>query len=318
MNLFHNKIFIKTVLLICLLLKPALSSQQEYLDADKWSAKLSLEVNKHFKNEYEDDKNIFKHKKNINIIHREIDKKKYTVNRKRHGLAHGVKQGFLAVDIVKALQSSYKKSTSYFNIKRGNDLMKWVNTKLKQDPFFIQKVELVSVFQRTGRESEASSTDYPELYKKYKQADASNFAKFAKQYVGYNNLFKNNSELKIYIKALKGGSFNDESNKDLFYLQRLCGAAHMFDLRRVPTFDKDEIYRELSGILFNSLKITPKETNFIDKLWSRAGEYNEATGDRDLVTKRGRFRDRFFILSNDPKQLSEVLHTARKNSKIIL
>ena len=251
-------------------------------DLEKWSSTVSHQVNRHFRNEYKDDTRVFKVKpgKSKNIISRQIDGKKYQVNRKRHGLAHGMRQGFLAVDIANAFQEI---PNHQFTNRAGNKFRNWIISKLDQDPLFLQKLELVSSFQRTGRESEAGFDDYPELYKEYERHDALNFETYAKKFVGPNSLFRDDYEVSVYKEALlhktaNEGTIDAKACRDLRYLRDLMQITHMLDLRRVPSFSPDMIKSVVSSIFFGqSSGLGQAENKFVENLWTRTGEYLNAT-----------------------------------------
>lgn len=291
-------------------------------DPEIWSATTAHHVNRHFRNEYKDDRLVFKVKpgQSKNIIKREINGKLYQVNRKRHGLPHGMRQGFLAVDIATALKGM---PFDHFSSQKGKDFRDWIVNKVDHDPLFLQKLEMTAAFQRTGRESEAGFDDYPELYKNYERSDARNFETYAKKFIGRNSLFKNEFEMSVYKESLlhktaNEGKVNVKKNEDLQYLRDLLQITHMLDLRRVPSFSPAMIQDVVFSILFGKpVGSAYREKNFVQNLWIRTGEYLAATGDRDSALNKSNFSDRFFVLSNQPGRLAQALHSARKGSSVV-
>ncbi len=300
-----------------------------------WSASLAIAINSYFKNPYKHDPRIKVGKSfrilSSNVISRKINGKWYVVYRKRHGLLHGARQGFLAVDIIEGLHTMYMNNPSDFTAPSARALAKWVVKQYKQDPLFKQKVEAAAAFQRTGRESEASSSSNPKLYNSYERTDARNFAKFAQKYTRKNALFGGLEEIQLYKEAIlwstaDEGIIDENKNEDLKYLRKIIHASHILDLRRLPDFDAKRIKSTVAEQLFGkevraeeSWEIKPEASDvlkLIDKLWDRAGEYLEGTGDRDVVTQRTTFGDKFFILSQTPTLLTETLHTIRETSPI--
>jgi len=307
------------------------------LDSSEWVQQLSQKISEHTNKEYEDDKKYFAHKKDKNIITRKITfgkgRKKQeeilTVHRKRHGLAHSMRQAFIAVDVVKAFAEIGDEQENYFNHREADNCAIWATRMMKEDPLFLTKIHFASAFQRTGRESETSGhggADQLALYESYLRKDGDNFEEYAKNHVGPDLLFKSDEELKMYKQALIPAinivwSDNHEKNMELFSLRKIFSLAHMLDLRRCPhlnvaydiAFDDCFAQYDQNGVL---LSTKPERTvvrqDFVNALWSRTGDYIAVTGDRDQVTKQKRFRDRFFILSNRPSELANTLMTVSR------
>ncbi|HUX79717.1 MAG TPA: SidE phosphodiesterase domain-containing protein [Alphaproteobacteria bacterium] len=286
-------------------------NQIDFSDSYSESISLARCTNQFFGKSYKDDAFVF-NRPNLNLITRKIDGKVYKVYRKRHGLEHGVRQGFLAVDIIDAFNETSKRNPLSFKNDKSKDFANWISQKLKNDPYFTQKVQFVANFQRTGRESEASGQTHPQLYTSYLLADANNFLGIAQKYVGTGKLFKDAYELQVYKEALLPpnlGQIDDTQNRDLLYLRTILRASHMFDLRRAPLVDVNIIEDVLLKDLFG-------EKDLIKKLWKRTGEYLKASGDRDVVSRKMNFSNRFFLLSNNPDKLVRVLWNARKKSAV--
>jgi hypothetical protein len=94
----------------------------------------------------------------VSIIKKKIDDKYYKVYRPNHGVAHSLRQGFLVRDIVKLMASE-------------DD---WLKKEINSDHFFSIKLAILSSFQRSGRQSEISSSENPILYEKYENNDINN------------------------------------------------------------------------------------------------------------------------------------------------
>jgi hypothetical protein len=220
----------------------------------------------------------------------------YSVERANHGLAHGLRQGALAKDIFKLLIS--------YPIEDTSGIVEWGIHKQKEDPQWIQKIEMAACFQRSGRQSECSSANNPELYKQYEIDDTINFRNHAR----HDPMFTNELERSIFEEAIlwsNPGSLDENKNNDLKYLRRILHAAHTLDLRRILSFDGEKIQQEAMTQLFGTLP--SNHTIFQRILWDRSGEYLRATGDRDLVNKRY-FQNRFFIQTSHPPEMVDAIH----------
>ena len=248
---------------------------EKALDPLSWTRTTAGAVNVHFKKAYKD--------KPVSL---DCNGKK--VNRPNHSLAHGLRQGLLASDIVDALNST---ALSFKNQEAIN-ITKWVKEKMEKDLFFRQKVEYTSAFQRTGRESEASSSGkHKDAYEKYERKDAANFDADVKKHIGHGKVFKDAYEAQVFKEAIlwstaKEGKIDPLKNEDLKFLRKVLHTAHDLDLRRLP-FDTtkggigNSFQRMVSTELFGDNSYINSERVLIDRLWERSGEYLRATGDRD-------------------------------------
>jgi len=220
---------------------------------------------RYFQRPYEDDEYL-------SVIKKKIDDKYYKVYRPNHGLAHSLRQGFLVRDIVKLIK---------------ND---WLSEEINLDKNFIIKLAILSSSQRSGRQSEVSSSENPSLYTKYENDDVNNMI-----YVMKNNIYFKD-EIELWSSALKWDVFNkcDKVKR----ISNLIKAAHLLDLRRIPGFDVDRIKYNISELL----DITPN-SDIMTILWNQSGKYLNISGDRDLVTNKNYWSDRFFILHQNPTKL---------------
>lgn len=274
-----------------------------------WSNEVANYANTYFKQKYQHDPND----KTRKIIQR----KSFTVNRPNHGLAHGMRQGFLASDIIFGMR---RLAYSKFPItNETKNFINWINNKINTDKFFTKKVQFVASFQRTGRGSEISVTQNPNLYNQYKQNDANNFDHFAniKYHIGPGKLFKDLSELQLYKEVLyPEGKISQNQKQDWRYLSKIINASHQLDLRRMCSFDPKTIQDSIQQILFGTAKIGISEQNFLSNLWNRSGEYLNATGDRDVIRKKTYYSDRFYTQAHNVKSMVSALHLARKYSTV--
>lgn len=280
-----------------------------------WSYQVATDVNKYFKKPYKDGPKTLK---------MEYKGTTYVVNRPNHALAHGLRQGFLAVDIV----SGIAKTALAFASDDGKKLKKWVDRKIVKDPKFKQKIEFAAAFQRTGRQSEASSTADPQKYNEYERADAKNFAREVKKHIGPGKLFNDKKEAQVYKEAIlwstaAEGKINPQKSESLYCLRKIFHAAHDLDLRRMRKFDLKRVKCSAVEELFGNGTVNQanwtvnpafkNEKKFINELWKRSGEYLKATGDRDVETQRN-YQGKFCKLAYNPKAMVKVLHEAKKNS----
>jgi hypothetical protein len=98
----------------------------------------------------------------MSSISRNIDDTTFTVYRPNHGVAHSLRQGFLARDIVTILL-------------QRSDLNLHSSILYYHTESFSTRVSILSSFQRSGRQSEVSSNHNPSLYYSYERQDAVNF-----------------------------------------------------------------------------------------------------------------------------------------------
>jgi len=228
----------------------------------------------------------------------------YKVERYNHGLAHGMRQGALAKDIFYLLTHAHSGFQG-----RGEGVFEWAK-KANADPYFVKKLELASSFQRSGREMEGGSSAIPDLYKKFELQDTVNFKDAAFE----SGLFSSDAEIQVFEEAIlwsNKGILNEESNDDLKYIRRILHAAHTLDLRRMLSFDAQRIKKDACDQLFgNGNDIRCRK--IIESLWNRSGEYLKATGDRDLVSRRG-LQNTFFLQSRDPILMVNAIDRIGKN-----
>lgn len=246
-----------------------------------------------------------------------IGGKSITVYRPNHGLAHGLRQGYLASDIVYGMKRLSLSGSPLS--KKGQNFIAWIDTKLSTDAQFTKKLVFAASFQRTGRGSEISHTDNPVRYQKYKERDAKNLKFFATQqnHVGQGKLFEDDAELQLYMEALcpKHGVLPSQQT-DLKYLSKIIKASHELDLRRSKNFSSIHIQSMVQRALFGAATLSAMEKNYLTNLWARSGEYLAATGDRDSAINKRDYSSCFYILSHDVNGMVEALHQARKNSAV--
>jgi len=189
-----------------------------------------------------------------------IDNKLYAIYRPNHGIAHSLRQGFLARDIVTLILQYYE-----------SPLHSWIIDRLQKDRNFVTKLAILSSFQRSGRESEISESSHPALYAKYEAADQRNFIEGVDL-----TYFCCRKQLRRWSRALRWGDEN-EIDPHVINLKLLLKAAHTLDLRRIPSFDKNRICDDVASYL----GVDPNSW-IIKKLWNQSGNYLKMSGDRDL------------------------------------
>ena len=229
---------------------------------------------KYFLRPYEDDDYL-------SSVCRVIQGFKYIVYRPNHGLCHSIRQGFLARDIITLIMKDL-----------NHPLHSWVIECIAKDKYFEVKTAILSSFQRSGRQSEISSSENPSLYAKYERNDRYNFID------GIDPCYFNDdsNEIERWSYALIWNSDNNDLMTD--NLRIILKAAHTLDLRRIPKFDADRVKRETSNIL-----MIEQNSRMLKILWNQSGKYLNISGDRDMVNNRTDWEDRFFTLQNDPAKL---------------
>ena len=202
---------------------------------------------KYFQRPYSDDEYLSESTKIVGD-------RKYKIYRPNHGVAHSLRQGMLARDLLHAITHFPSVSHSTFDDK------------------FCIKVAILASFQRSGRQSEISNTGNPELYLKYQQQDIRNFIEAVDE-----DYFCCENEKYRWSQALLWDLPPTEDELVIF-LNKVIKVAHLLDLRRIPRFDEDRIRAEISRLL----DVDPY-SDLINIMWKQSGVYLYVSGDRDLV-----------------------------------
>jgi hypothetical protein len=283
------------------------SNQSKCAEEKQHTLKVMTAVKPHFLSPYKDGGFWIKTTRQIKGV-------VYVVNRFNHGLAHGLRQGALAKDILEIV-SEMQKKYELLDHPELYEMVEWIHSKMLADKNFIYMVEFAASFQRSGRQSEGPSSQDMEKYKLYERQDALNFRNAANS----SDLFKNEQDIKIFEEAIlweNKGELNEESIVDLKFLRRILHAAHTFDLRRMPSFNAERIQNDGIQQLLGC-KTSHTETKHSHQiqhvLWDRAGKYLSVTGDRDL-NLRSTLSNLFFYQTANPKIMVEAIHKIRTHS----
>lgn len=317
-------------------------------DPLRWANWIVSRINPYFTTAYTEETDS-KSQKTQKTIGNQV----YTVLRPNNGLAHAMRQGFLAVDIINVLA---KANPDDFHSPDSKNFIVWLKARLAEDPLYREKIQLIASFQGSGRQSERSS---PALYAKYENQDVANFLAVASQLTLFSNperlrntyakaLLKNadpvyaNTE-ENYKKNPKGSwtLMPTDANPNLRYLNRIIWATRTLDLIRLSHMNFNMVKAKISQDLFgfdsayvdantalgdyrnpakpqNRSQVKNEyqaEREIVDYLWSCALSYADATGDR---VNRGytEYDDKFYIQSTQPSNLvMELLKTQKENEK---
>jgi hypothetical protein len=234
----------------------------------------------------------FKRDKKTKVIQGKV----YSVERANHGLAHSLRQGALAKDLFSLLIR--------YPITDSSGIVAWARRKQAVDPKWGQKLQIAASYQRSGRQSECSSSSHPHLYKKYEMQDTIHFQRDAGKFPAFANM----EERRMFAEAIlwsNSGKLNEDKLEDLKYVRRILHAAHILDLRRIRSFSGSKILQDAMNQLFEK-DLPPESPALKQLLWDRSGTYLEATGDRDLVSGRN-YQDQFFIQSQKPLLLVDAI-----------
>ena len=204
-----------------------------------------------------------------------------TLSRPNHSLAHGMRQGFLSVNIVRYM-------IKYKSCIINDNFYKWISRIDKND---LIRIQFCASFMRSGRQSEVSSSENPKLYNKYQKNDVKNFKR-------HSDLYFNEDEKEYYSKSLLWDSDT--------YLGKIFRTAHRMDLRRMNKFDKYTIFKNIRKDL-KKLFTNDRLNHFIRTIWSMSGTYLRCTGDRDLETQRP-YQLKLIKLCYNPSSLARVLY----------
>lgn len=213
------------------------------------------------------------------VTDRIINGTKYIVNRPNHGVAHSLRQGFLVRDIVKLF------------IQETQPLSIWLLNELNVDQNFIIKLAILSSFQRSGRQSEVSSSHNPQLYKIYEIQDVRNMITSVD-----TKYWASKEEIRLWAQALIWD--NNNKSQKIINISKLIKAAHLLDLRRIPRFDETRIKNDIANLL--NIK---SDSYIINKLWDQSGRYLHISGDRDLSLNKTHWSNSFYILQQHPLKL---------------
>lgn len=192
------------------------------------------------------------------------------VNRPNHSIHHGLRQGFLALDICTIF---------------SKNCFGWLSEELQNYPDSYYYIQAISCFQRSGRESESND---PEINKRFLEKDKANFESWAGE----------------KFSKVDTSVYDDN---ELSMIGRIVKAAHQLDLRRIVCFDKQRIKKEVYRLLFLGFCNECVKSKVFEELWRRSGEYLRVTGDRDMDKNKSEYSHHFVDLNNDPDKLVDEL-----------
>lgn len=277
--------------------------------AQSWHHVLGMLVKPYFTKEYEDRKYFADIENDRRYVVTRDDGKK--VFRPNHGLAHSLRKGFLAKDIIDLFVDTAK-NPRFFATSSAKSLMGWVMENFSRDPNFIKKMELVSAYQRSGRQSEVEGNDNTEgvgaseSYKQYAQRDAENFYRDVMGNPLLMEHFNNNeAEIVQYSNALR----KVISDPHVENISKIISTTHMLDILRLAKPERIEgsIYSRLFGNDGGS-----GEAAFIKTLMDREGQYLQATGDTLAVRSKS-----FFDMALEPEVIIEVLEQVQAHPIVL-
>jgi len=221
------------------------------------------------------------------------------VERFNHGLAHSLRQGFLASDIVRCLAYNRKQ---FVPDSRAGRMAAWA-ARFIVDDSNLRRLELAAAFQRSGRRNEWSSSEAPKEYAASEARDVENFRATTASHA-FAHHFRSTLDVDRYAAAIPWSNHTDP-------VARVLHAAHVLDLRRIIGFNASRIRANAARCLFGIEGSRTKEVGaLVDSLWTRSGLYLDVTGDRDLVTRRG-LSPFFFLQSAQPSAMVDALVRAR-------
>lgn len=246
-----------------------------------------------------------------------------TVERPNHGLTHGARSAYLAIDILK-----------YFaqNAQDFGNLGKWAQEKVKNTDY-LDKLFLTSLYQRAARKDEEDKA-WSE------KGEAQDCKEFITEILKKSGLFKNVDEDEIlsFANAIAGENLSPDSPYffDGMFNYVLLRLAHLADHRRQDFWDVKRSFKEQNNAFtilgdFDNIN-SDKIQLAIKYLWNKSGEYLEATGagdveqpDLELYIEEGKTKgkykfsdvDLFFRLENYPQTLFFTLENLEtsKNKK---
>lgn len=310
---------------------PQLSLEESKANWRQWVLDVATWVNDFFKKPYA-------HSSQDNST-RLVDGNMIKVSRPNHALAHGMRSGFLAVDIVDELAAA---DPSNFKSTQAGPEIELLRQFLMDDPYFRQKVLMVAAYQRTGRESEIDGTEdtastgtkYKDRYISYLQADYKNFYNRAKQLLKEGQIFTSEEEIMAYAQTLydDGTPISSPYYRNIKnVVQGIVKAAHMLDLKRlsnvnpkgnfIPAGVKASVLINLFGYIvdkpiannWKTWKVQngyDYEEKFVENLWNREEAYLVATGDRPL--NDAHYLDKFYLQAQNPELMVEALLDAKE------
>lgn len=235
---------------------------------------------------------------------RQINGLLYQVNRYNHGLAHGVRQAFLAKKIVTELRR--------LNTTK-NELVTWL--KQQDEQMFIEKVKRLALYYRIGRENEFSPSNGTDDEKARFDKNMHTGAALFKTMASKSGMFDDEQDIDNFATALFHYEFKRQEKSfegDTRFIDQIVYAAHILDLRRVnaswnqPPEGPEWAHTEISEILGFHGKVLP----VIKTLTEYSGKLLLLTGDRDAWRRRGWLSDDFFFQAYSPELMLIKLNLA--------
>lgn len=231
----------------------------------------------------------------------------YNVRRYNHGLAHAVRQAYLAKNIVLELRN--KASTG----KLAEFLQKL--DKAEADSF-IKKVQLLALYYRAGRQNEYSpsggSAQEKARFDENMRAGAALFKEAAKK----SQFFENDEEINKFAEALFHYEYQRQEKEFdgiTAFVDQILYAAHILDLRRVTALwnRPPEGPKEMLKVISETLGFGGEVNEAVEKLNDFSGKYLKATGDRDAWSNRLTLSNEFFYQAYDPEMMLIKLDRVR-------
>jgi hypothetical protein len=257
---------------------PQNSNRKEQLDY------LLKIANHYYKEPYHDIKNT-KTSDNAKIAGR-------LIFRANHGLAHGVRQAALALDFIEMVKQFGDVNNSFYQ-----EVMK----ALAQDQWFLDKTGFLMMLSRTGRGSEVGFAEDAQANYDYTDLSIDIFKKEAPKLELFSDW-----QIPKYANALKWLP-HPRTNRFTRALNTIFRTAHILDLRRISNMQqynsaklKHEVLElwDQWGAIFDPAKKSGDEV--FDMLWTKAGQYLNATGDRNPQEGVRWYTKKFVNLSRDP------------------
>lgn len=248
-------------------------------------------------------------------ISRKINGIVYVVQRYNHGLAHAVRQAYLAKRIVEELRDDPSSST---------ELAFWLKEK---DPAtiraLIKKLQLVALHYRIGRENEYSpSVAEPHELARFDENMRAG-AKMFKKAAIRSGAFRNRHEIAVFTEPLFHYEYKRKEKGfkgDAKFIDQIVYAAHILDVRRVPapSWNKPSDAPVFLAQIAEILGFSETDTSLVQKLTNYVEKLLLATGERDAWKTRHTLADEFFIQAYDPEMMLIKLNDIDGNGVMTL
>lgn len=270
-------------------------AQDSANNQDAWFLKAVLKASAIYNTPYKDPSHKGEPRR---TMERTINNLNYKIARYNHGLAHAVRQAYMAERIINELRDdeSIKTDLARFLRKLSDD---------EQD-IFKDKVMLLALYYRAGRQNEFSPSGGTEEEKARFDENMREGAKLFVTAALDTGLFEDDEEIQVYVEPFFHYEFDRQGKKFkgiAQYIDQILYAGHLLDVRRVnASWNKPgKGPKEILPLVSEALGFNKRVLPIVKRLSQYSGKLLKATGDRDAWVKRITLSDEFFFQAYAPE-----------------